>query len=119
MPQRLLVALANLPRDAKPFGCWSESSLRRFWDEDIELTAKTIGGFRRLTFHSCRHGFATTTLRTMKLDPKTAAWLGGWDDITLFMRTYAHAIQDATLTEDIFDAESTQAKVKSSKNNEV
>ena len=96
MPQRLLVKLANLPRDDKPFGCWSESSLRRFWDDDIEKTAQAVPGFKRLPFHSCRHGFATTTLRTLKIDPKTAAELGGWDDVTLFMETYAHAIQDYT-----------------------
>ena len=42
-------------------------------------------------------------LRTHRMDPKTAAWLGGWDDITLFMKTYALAIKDATLTETIFD----------------
>lgn len=116
MPSRLLVALANLPRDGdKPFGCWSESSLRRFWDADIEKTAKAVAGFKRLTFHSCRHGFATTTLRVMKLDPKTASELGGWDDITLFMRTYAHAIKDATLTESIFDTPQTQTKTKANK----
>ncbi len=112
MPQRLLVALANLSRDAKPFP-WSESTLRRFWDEDIEKAAKAVPGFQRLTFHSCRHGFATTMLRTH--DPKTAAWLGGWDDITLFMKTYAHAIQDATLTEKIFDTPLTQPKTKAKK----
>jgi hypothetical protein len=49
-------------------------------------------------------------------DPKTAAWLGGWDDITLFMKTYAHAIKDATLTEGIFDGTNlTQPKTKSKK----
>jgi integrase len=76
---------------------------------------KAVPGFKRLTFHSCRHGFATTTLRVMKLDPKTASELGGWDDITLFMRTYAHAIKDATLTETIFDTPLTQPKTKSKK----
>lgn len=116
MPPRLLVALSNLPRDDKPFGCWSESSLRRFWDEDVEKTAKAVPGFKRLTFHSCRHGFATTMLRTHHRDPKTAAWLGGWDDITLFMRTYAHAIQDATLTNTIFDPPQTQQNKKHKKN---
>ena len=100
MPQPLLVALANLPRDRKPF-YWSESSLRRFWDEDLAKTAEAFPGFDRLTFHSCRHGFATKMLRD-GTDPKTAAWLGGWDDIGLFMKTYAHAIQDPTLTEGIF-----------------
>lgn len=115
MPARLLVALANLPRDEPPFP-WSESSLRRFWDEDIEKTANAVPGFQRLTFHSCRHGFATTMLRTKGMDPKTAAWLGGWDDITLFMKTYAHAIKDATQTDGIFDTNLTQQKPKSRKN---
>jgi integrase len=107
MPQPLLVALANLPRDTPPFGCVSESTLRRWWDEDIETTAKAVPGFERLTFHSCRHGFATKLLRD-GIDPKTAAWLGGWKSITLFMETYAHAIQDTTLTEGLFGTNLTQ-----------
>lgn len=95
MTQPLLVALANLPRDRKPF-FWSETQLRRLWDEDVKAV-----GFERLTFHSCRHGFATKMLRD-KVDPKTAASLGGWADIGLFMKTYAHAMEDATLTEGLF-----------------
>lgn len=102
MPSRLLVALANLPRDAKPFGRWSESSLRRFWDDDVAATAKAVPGFKRLTFHCCRHGFATKMLRD-GVDPKTAALLGGWDDVKLFIDTYAHALKDAKLTDGIFD----------------
>lgn len=116
MPQRLLVALANLPRDdAQPFGCWSESSLRRFWDEDVEATAKAVPGFERLTFHSCRHGFATKLLRD-GVDPKTAAAMGGWDDVALFLNTYAHAIEDARIVDGIFDTPLTQAEMKPSKN---
>jgi len=114
MPQRLLVALANLPGERKPndmvFDC-SESSLRRFWDADVAKTAEAVPGFERLTFHSCRHGFATKMLRD-GTDAKTAARLGGWDDIGLFMKTYAHAIQDPTLTEGIFDTPVTQAKIR-------
>lgn len=116
MPARLLVALANLPRDNRPF-YQPEGTLRRWWDQDIEKATKAVPEFRRLTFHSCRHGFATTALRVLKLDPKTAATLGGWDDITLFMRTYAHAIQDATLTETIFDTPLTQQEAALKKNN--
>lgn len=78
MPQPLLVALANLSRERKPF-YRSERSLRRFWDEDVAKAAEAVPGFKRLTFHSCRHGFATKMLRD-GTDPKTAAWLGGWDD---------------------------------------
>jgi integrase len=117
MPQRLLVALANLPRDTKPFG-QPETTLRRLWDADIELATKSSEGFERLTFHSCRHGFATAMLRE-GVDPKTAADLGGWDDITLFMTTYAHAIKDATLTDGLFGTEMTQPVVSINKIKEL
>lgn len=113
MPQRLLVRLANLPRDQKPFDL-PESTLRRHWDADIKTAAAAVPSFQRLTFHSCRHGFATKMLRD-GIDPKTAADLGGWESIGLFMETYAHAIQDARLTEDIFDTELAQTKKKLSK----
>jgi integrase len=101
MPQPLLVALANLPRDKAPFHR-SESSSRRHWDADVATVAEAVDGFERLTFHSCRHGFATKMLHD-GIDPKTAASLGGWDDIGLFMETYAHAMQDRTLTDKLFD----------------
>lgn len=112
MTQPLLVALANLPRDQKPF-YWSESQLRRFWDEDVKAA-----GFERLTFHSCRHGFATKMLRD-KVDPKTAASLGGWADIGLFMKTYAHAMEDATLTEGLFDTPLTRGDDRPEQKQEV
>ena len=108
MPQPLLVALANLPRDKKPF-YRSESTLRRHWDADVATAAEAVGGFERLTFHSCRHGFATKMLHD-GVDPKTAATLGGWDDIGLFMETYAHAMQDKTLTDKLFDTPLTREK---------
>lgn len=105
MPQALLVALANLRRDRKPF-YKSETTLRLHWDQAIQEAAKADpeGKFERLTFHSCRHGFATTALRVLKLDPKTAAWLGGWASIQLFMETYAHEIQDRSLNNTVFDS---------------
>lgn len=113
MPQRLLVALANLPRDRAPFG-WGDSTLRRWWDEDVAAVAEVLESFPRLTFHSCRHGFATTLLR-MGIDPKTAAGLGGWDSVTLFIDTYSHAMPKARLTDNIFDTPATQANNKSNK----
>ena len=36
------------------------------------------------------------------VDPKTAAELGGWDSVTLFMETYAHAMPKAQLTDNLF-----------------
>jgi integrase len=115
MPQPLLVALANLPRDRKPFH-ESETTLRRHWDEDAERTAQAVPGFERLTFHCCRHGFATKMLRE-GVDAKTASTLGGWADIGLFMKTYAHAMQDATITERLFDTPLAQTENDTNKNN--
>ena len=101
MPQRLLVALANLPREKKPFHR-SESTLRNLWDEVAAVTATYNSGFVRLTFHSCRHGFATKLLRD-GMDVVTVAKLGGWESAHQVLATYAHAIQDATLTNRLFD----------------
>lgn len=119
MPQRLLVALANLSRDRKPFG-YGETTLRRWWNEDIKIAAKAVKGFQHLTFHSCRHGFATSMLRN-GVDPKTAADLGGWDSVTLFMETYAHAMPKAKLTDNLFGTgtELTQPKKSSRKNKRI
>jgi integrase len=65
--------------------------------------------------HSGRHGFATAALRN-RIDPKTAAKLGGWKNIRLFMETYAHAIDDITLNEAVFDTPTAQpARVDSKK----
>lgn len=116
MPQRLLVALANLPRDRGPFG-WGDTTLRKWWDADIAATAEAVKGFQRLTFHSCRHGFATAMLRN-GVDPKTAAELGGWDSVTLFIDTYSHAMPKARLTDGLFENGKilTQPKAKTSKN---
>lgn len=61
IPPPLLVALANAPKHHKPFD-WSEQSLRRFWDRDVAVAAAQEPGFQRLTFHCCRHGFATDLL---------------------------------------------------------
>lgn len=114
MPVPMLVAFANLPRDKKPF--WrAETTLRRWWDDDVAATADKVEGFERLTFHSCRHGFATKMLRD-GIDPKTASDLGGWADIGTFMKTYAHAMRDPRLTDQLFGTKLTQQKTKTKKN---
>lgn len=101
LPQRLLIMLANLPRDHKPFFYKDRNSAIRSWDNTIKRA-----GIEKLSFHKGRHGFATATLRK-KIDPKTAAWLGGWKSIRHFMETYAHEIQDITLSDKIFDTDLT------------
>ena len=102
MPQRLLVALANLPRDAKPFGR-PEMSLRRSWDAVIAKAAAAVPGFTRLTFHSCRHGIATHLLRK-GIDVKTVASLIGMSAQVL-LTNYAHAMQDDAIIDDVFSTQ--------------
>ena len=111
MPNRLLIALANLPRDVPPFGR-PETMLRRAWDRAIAAATEAAGeaGFPRLTFHCCRHGFATTLLQSGK-DVATVAKLGGWNSPHQVLATYAHAIQDATLTDELFDTQSARGEV--------
>jgi len=99
MPARLLVALANLPRDEKPFP-WSESSIRRFWDEDIKATAEAVPTFVRMTCHSCRHGFVTGLLR-QGYDVKTVADAAGMT-VQVLLATYAHALQKPQLSDTLF-----------------
>ena len=109
MPPRLLVALANLPRDRAPFG-YPETSMRRAWDRAIAAAAEAQEEFVRLTFHSCRHGLATALLRK-GVDPKTASDLVGMS-VQVFITTYAHEIGDATLTNKVFNEGTPEAKFR-------
>lgn len=99
MTQRMLVELANLPRDKKPF--WrSETWFRMKWDETVEIAAAAVPGFTRLTFHSCRHG-ATTKLLHEGIDVVTVGKLVGMSPQQV-LKTYGHAQNDPTLTETLF-----------------
>jgi hypothetical protein len=95
LPAALIAALANIPKiQGRPVFLYrNRSDCYRVWDNAVKRA-----GLKRLTFHSGRHGFATTALRS-GIDPKTGAWLGGWKSIRHFMETYAHAIEDITLNE--------------------
>jgi integrase len=104
-PPRVLAAIANLPRsNHRPvFFYRKRGDMHNKWNTVIKAA-----GIKRMTAHSGRHGFATTALQ--KMDPKTAAWLGGWKNIRLFMETYAHASEDITLNDRMFDTPLTQRK---------
>ena len=108
LPNELLVALANIPsnrkRDDLVFGYSDRHSVKQTWDRVIDRA-----GIERLTPHCCRHGFATTLLRSGR-DVKTVARLGGWKDAATVLKHYAHAIEDRTLTEAIFDTEPARCK---------
>lgn len=107
LPPRLVVMLANLPRDRKPFFYKNRGSALGAWRRSCDAA-----GIERLSFHRGRHGFATAALRK-KIDPKTAAWLGGWKNVRQFIETYAHEIQDITLADRVLDPDLTQVEIES------
>lgn len=104
LPAPLVVALANLPavpgRDV--FGYIHSTALRNAWEATIRRA-----GIKRLTPHSCRHGFATGLLRR-GIDVVTVAWLGGWKSPHQVLKTYGHANKDPRLTDLLLDKILTQ-----------
>lgn len=109
LPPPVLAALANIGGNRQPdelvFGYAGGGSVKYTWDHVIERA-----GIDRLTPHSCRHGFATAALRA-GLDPKTVAKLGGWKDVATVMKFYAHAREDATLSDAVFGTNSAQPRI--------
>lgn len=65
-------------------------------------------GIKFLSFHSCRHGFATDLLHK-GIDPVTTAKLGGWKSIR-HVETYGHSQGDRTLANMLTDTELTQGQ---------
>lgn len=113
LPQRVRDAIANLEKlpNRPVFFYRKRGDIVPAWESTIKRAK-----IKRMTPHSGRHGFATDTLQRLKIDPKTAAWLGGWKSIRHFMETYAHAIQDIKLTDGMFDTPLTQATSENARN---
>lgn len=108
LPQPVIVALANIPSNREPdehvFGYAGRDSVTQPWASAVKRA--------KLPYrspHCCRHGFATLMLRE-GYDVKTVAARGGWKDASIVLRTYAHAIEDHTITEAIFRTKSAQAE---------
>lgn len=95
LPQELVVALANIPKESgrTVFRYTTVAAARKSWNAAIKRA--DIGP---LSFHSCRHGFATALLHA-GVDVVTIAKLGGWKDKEHVVNTYGHAKDDATLTD--------------------
>jgi integrase len=115
LPPPVLASLANIPSNRNPNNrvfkyAWRDST-RQVWDNAIRRA-----GIKRLTPHSCRHGFATTMLRA-GVDPKTVAKLGGWKDVGTVMRFYAHAMEDKTITDALFDTNLAQGQTRETATN--
>lgn len=112
LPPHLFVTLANLGRDASPFDV-PYTTARDAWARTTKAA-----GIEPLTFHSCRHGFATT-LHDKGVGVKTIAKAGGWKSAQHLFQTYLHADEDATVTDKLFDTETDTASASSEKDQQV
>lgn len=101
----LIAAIANIESNRNPtekvFKYSSRATAKHPWAAAIKRA-----GIKQLTFHSCRHGFATTMLHK-GIDVVTVAKMGGWKDVAQVVKTYAHAMTDKTITNVIFDTKLT------------
>lgn len=107
MPPELIVAIANIQSDrdpdAKVFKYSTRDTAKPQWNKAIKRA-----GIEYLTYHSCRHGFATALLHK-KIDPITVSKLGGWKSAQHVFDTYGHAMSDDTLANLITDTPETQS----------
>lgn len=97
LPPELVAAIANIEGEREPTAKVFKYSTRHTCDPQWEAVIKRAK-IERLTFHSCRHGFATTLLHK-GIDPVTVAKLGGWASAQHVFETYGHAMEDDTLTD--------------------
>lgn len=109
MPSPVIAALANIPSNRNPeervFKYSEQSSTNKVWRNVCDRA-----GIEYLTPHCCRHGFATSLLQ--KTDVVTVAKRGGWKDPSVVLRTYAHALEDETVTDALFDTNLTQGETQ-------
>lgn len=114
LPQPLVVALANIPGERgsgdKVFGYSSRDTAKPVW-----RAACKRAGIPALSYHCCRHGFATAMLHA-GVDPITTAKLGGWKDARHVFATYGHPQGDDTLAERIIGTRLAQAENAGSEN---
>lgn len=112
---RLVAAVSNIPSNRKAedrvFRYGHRENVRKAWDAVIKRA-----GIKSLSPHSCRHGFATTMLHA-GVDVKTVAQMGGWKDVATLVKTYAHAMDDRTVTNVIFGTDLTQAEATKAASN--
>ncbi len=88
---------SNREPNSKVFKYSSLSSARSPWREAVKRA-----GIKPLTYHACRHGFATAMLHK-GVDPITVAKLGGWKSAQHVFATYGHAMADETLADRIVE----------------
>jgi integrase len=105
MPSELISAFANIlgPRDGLVFGFKSRGNCRTQWAGAIERA-----GIAKLSYHSCRHGFATGLL-DKGVSPVTVAKRGGWKSAQHVFQTYGHDVADENVTDVLTGSPATPA----------
>lgn len=108
MPAELIAALANIPGDRKGavFSFKSRGNCKTQWAGAIRRA-----GIAALSYHSCRHGFATGLLDN-GVNPITVAKRGGWKDARHVFETYGHDIAADDVTDVLTGTPETQAARK-------
>lgn len=95
MPSELIAALANIPgeRAGRLFVFKSRGNARTQW-----AGACRRAGIKFLSYHRCRHGFATGLL-DKGVNPITVAKRGGWKDARHVFETYGHDVASEDVTD--------------------
>lgn len=106
MPPELIAALANIPGERRGlvFEFKSRGNCRTQW-----AGACRRAGIKYLSYHSCRHGFATGLLNK-GVSPVTVAKRGGWRSPQHVFETYGHDIADRDVTDLLTGEKSTQQR---------
>lgn len=109
MPAVLVAAIANIQSNREPEAkVFKYSSLHTAKPQWRKLFKRA--GIKPLTYHACRHGFATSMLHN-GVDPITVAKLGGWKSAQHVFATYGHAMSDETLADRIVGTQLTHTKL--------
>lgn len=108
MPDELVVALANITggRIGRVFGFRSRGNCRTQWNGAIRRA-----GIKYLSYHSCRHGFATGLL-DKGVSPITVAKRGGWKSVQHVFATYGHDVADENITDVLIGTPETRTVAK-------
>lgn len=107
----VVAAMADLKRyqGRGPFFYLNRSAGIKAWQNACKRAGLPV-----LSFHSCRHGFATTLLQR-GVDVVTVAKRGGWKTPRHVFETYGHASEDASVVDRLFDTNVTHAEFENSR----